>query len=113
MSFFEYNERATIVISFSKQTSDYGEVRVQVSSSHVDKFQFVPVQDQGIIHLPFSKGQSQVSFEIFSANNDVLDGDKTLDFTILSVSRGYDIGTNKTLMTKCVDDERPARVRLL
>ncbi len=109
LSFFENSERATIVISFNKQASDYGEVRVQVSSSNVDKFQFVPVQHEGIIHLPFSKGQSQVSFEIFSTNNDVLDGDKTLDFTILSVSRGYNIGTHKTLATTCVDDERPAR----
>jgi hypothetical protein len=109
VSFFENSERATIVISFNKQASDHGEVRVQVSSSNVDKFQFVPEQHEGIIHLPFIKGQSQVSFEIFSVNNDVLDGDKTLDFTILSVSPGYDIGTNKTLVTKCIDDESPVR----
>jgi hypothetical protein len=109
VSFFENSESATIVILFNKQASDYGEVRVQVSSSNVDKLQFSPVLDDGVIHLPFSKGQTQVSFEIFSTNNDVLDGDKTLDFTILSVSQGYDIGTNKTLVTKCVDDERPAR----
>ena len=109
LHFFENSERVTIDISFNKQASDHGEVRVQVRSSNVDKFQFVPAQHEGVISLPFSKGQSQVSFEVFSANNDVLDGDKILDFTILSVSQGYDIGTNKTLVIKCVDDERPAR----
>lgn len=109
ISFSEDSEKETIVISFNKPASDPGEVRVSVSSSNVEKFQLNPVQDDGVIHLPFSKGQSQVSFEIVSLNNDVLDGDKTLDFTILSISQGYDIGINRTLATMCVDDETPAR----
>jgi hypothetical protein len=108
LSFSEDSEKETVVISFNKPASESGEVKIQVSSSNVDKFQLNPAQDDGVIHLPFSKGQSQVSFEIVSLNNDVIDGDKTLDFTILSVSQGYDIGTNRTLATVCVDDETPA-----
>jgi hypothetical protein len=113
LSFSEDSEKETIVITFSKPASNPGEVSVSVSSSNVDKFQLNPVQDNGVIHLPFSKGQSQVSFEIVSLNNDVLDGDKTLDFTILSVSQDYDIGTNRTLATMCLDDETPARANFV
>ncbi|HEX6890040.1 MAG TPA: hypothetical protein VF141_05090 [Chryseolinea sp.] len=109
LSFSENSEKTTVIVSFNKQASDAGDVVVKVGSPSMDKFQFYPGLVDETIRLPFSKGQSQVSFEITALNNDILDGDKTVSFTILSISQGYEIGANKTLAMKCVDDESPAR----
>ena len=110
LSLSENSAKTIITISFNKQAVENGEVSIQVSSSNVEKFQFYPSAVDGVIQLPFAKGQSKVSFEVTSLDNDVLDGDKTLDFVIASVSQGYNIGVTKTLSTVWVDDETPARV---
>jgi hypothetical protein len=110
LSLAENIERTTITIKFDKQAPDDGEVSVRVTCSDVEKFQFEPAAIDGMIRIPFTKGQSIVSFEVVSLDNDILDGDKTLDFTITSVSQGYKLGITKTISTVWVDDEGPARV---
>jgi hypothetical protein len=72
--------------------------------------QFQPAPVEGIIKVPFLKGQPNVFFDVTPINNDVLDGDKTLDFTIVSVPTGFDIGATKTLTGVWIDDESPAKV---
>jgi hypothetical protein len=109
LSFSENSETKNVIVLFNKQASAAGEVMLQISSASMDKFQFNPGAVDGRILLSFSKGESQVSFEITPLNNDVVDGNKTVSFTILSISPGYEIGANKTLAIKCVDDESPAR----
>jgi hypothetical protein len=84
-----------------------------VNSSNIEKFQFQPSAVDGLILLPFIKGQSKAGFDVTSLDNDILDGDKTLSFTILSISPGYDIGVSNTLSTMWVDDETPAQVNFV
>ena len=108
LSLYENSERATITIKFDKQASDSGEVLVSVSGSAVEKFEIDPAVVDGVIKLPFVKGQSTVSFKVASLDNDLLDGDKGLDFTIASVSQGFNIGSTKAISAVWLDDEGPA-----
>ena len=110
LSLSENTETTTITIALNKQAADDGELSVQVSSSNIEKFQFNPGVVDGVIKLPFFKGQSKISFDVTPLDNEIVDGDKTLDFTILSVTGSYDIGVGKTLVTTWVDDESPVQV---
>lgn len=110
LSFSENTETTTITVTLNKQATENGELSIQVTSSNVENFQFNPGAVDGIIKLPFFKGQSRVSFEVTSLDNDILDGDKALDFTIMSITPGYYIGATRTLSMKWADDETPAQV---
>jgi hypothetical protein len=110
LSLSEISEATKISIAFSRNAAADGELHIQVSSSNIQMFQLDPLPVDGIIKLPFLKGQSKVSFDVKPINNDALDGDKTLDFTIVSLPTGYDIGTVKTLKSVWIDDESPAKV---
>lgn len=110
LSLSEMSEATKIVIAFSRNAASDGEIQIKVSSTNIEKFQIQPAAVEGTIKVPFLKGQSNVSFDVAPINNDVLDGDKTLEFTIVSVPTGYDIGTTKTLKGIWMDDESPAKV---
>ena len=106
----ENAQETSISITLDGQATGDGELQIQVSSSNVEMFQFEPAVLDGVIELPFLKGQSKISINVTPIDNDVLDGDKTLDLTILSVTPGYDIGTKSSVATVWIDDESPAKV---
>lgn len=110
LSLAENTGTAQISIALNRNAADDGELSIRVTSSNIEQFQFNPAPLDGLIKLPFFKGQSKISFDVTSVDNDIIDGDKTIDFKIESITPGYVIGTRNTLASTWVDDETPARV---
>jgi len=110
LSLSENIEKTSITVILDKQAADAGELQIRASSSNIEMFKFEPAAVDGVIRLSFLKGQSNISFDVAPIDNDLLDGDKTLDFTISSVTPGYDIGPKRSITTVWADDEGPAQV---
>lgn len=109
----ENNEKSTIKILLSKAASVAGELSIQLNSEYDNHFSIEPAPQENMLRLPVAIGQTFVSFDVRPVNNTVLDGDKKIDFTITSITDGFNIGTIKTLSATLVDDETPADVSFL
>jgi hypothetical protein len=109
----ENNEKSTVKILFSRSASVAGELTIQFNSEYSSHFSIEPSPQENTLTLPVVVGQTFVSFDVVPVNNTALDGDKKIDFTIASITDGFNVGTNKTLSATVVDDETPSDVNFL
>lgn len=110
ISYSENDGTKEIVIDLSKPASEAGTLSVSVSSDDLDKFSISPAPAGGTIVLDVPKGSSRVTFEIQAIDNPLIDGTKSVGFTIREASRGLQVGAKNRLQSTWVDDESPSRV---
>lgn len=110
LSVVENTDKSTVKILLSGPAKVSGELTVQLASSDAGRFTTEPAAINNVIKLPLITGQSTASFDLRPLNNALLDGDKTIGFTITSVTEGFTLGNNKELSATLVDDETPAQV---
>lgn len=102
-----------ISLALNKPAPLTGTVSIQVTTSHAGAFTTEPAIVDGFIQLPVIIGQSTAKIKITPANNSIMDGDKTVLFTITQTSDGFKKGgTDKTDLI-IVDDEAPSIINFV
>jgi hypothetical protein len=107
LSVSEDTEKSTIKILLNNSAKKSGELTVEIGTSGTNYFTTEPAAVDGVIKLPVAVGQSVISFDVLPVDNSLLDGDRTIEFTIASTTEGFTPGTQKTLSATLVDDETP------
>ncbi len=110
LSIVEDTDKSTVKILLSGPAKISGELTVQLNTADASRFTTEPATINNIIKVPVITGQSTVSFDLLPLNNVLLDGDKTIGFTITSTTEGFVLGNNNELSATLVDDETPAQV---
>jgi hypothetical protein len=110
LSIVEDTDKSNVKILLSGPAKIAGELTVQLTTADASRFTTEPAATNNVIKLPVITGESTVSFELRPLNNALLDGDKTIGFTITSITEGFVLGNNKELSATLVDDETPAQV---
>lgn len=113
ISFAENSVTNNITLSLSKPSETGGVITVEASSVNLNAFSTSPAMEDGILELPISKGQVSISFEVKAVDNQLLDGDKSISFTVSSVSEGLSIGAAKSVIATVIDDESPAQINFM
>lgn len=102
-----------ISVFLSRASKVNATIIIEVTSPNLDGFTTEPAMVDGTIELPVGVGDSEISFIVSPANNQLMDGDKNISFQITSSSSGFTIGANKTKLAKITDDESPAAVNFM
>lgn len=102
-----------VEIQFDKPATRDGEIVLEVATQTQGQFTTEPAVDNGKIKIAVAKGQTSAQFIFKPVNNSLLDGNKSVNFTISTVSTGFTIGSNKTLSTTLTDDESPATINFM
>jgi hypothetical protein len=113
IGFTESSEANNITISLSKPSETNGIITVEASSVNLNAFSTSPAIEDGILELPIAIGQTSISFEIKAVDNQLLDGDKSISFTVSTVSEGFSIGAAKSVIATVIDDEAPAQINFM
>lgn len=113
MTFAENSGTTTINLPLGRPAPANGYVVIEVNNPNVNAITTDPVINDRKLTLPILSGSSSTSFAITPVNNQILDGTKTLTFTIKSVSAGLSIGTGKSITITITDDEQAVRVDFL
>jgi len=95
----------TVRINLSLPASKSGEVKIEIISVYPDSFVTEPETVNGVLSLPVIRGQRFITFNIIAPENTLKEGDKTISFTIISVSEGFVVGGKKALSATLIDDE--------
>lgn len=102
-----------MTIVMHKPATVAGIITIGVTSDFNEAFTTEPAIVDGQILVPVAVGQTVVSFKLNPHDNDELDGNKNILFTIKRLSEGYELGEAIQLNVIIVDDELPATVNFL
>lgn len=97
----------TIVLSLNNIAPIDGEVVVQVNAITPTCYSTTPLAELGQLKVDVQKGLRKAYFKLTPTDNASLDGDKTVQFTITTVSRGYVTGVSREMLVTVTDDEVP------
>ncbi|MFZ9982418.1 MAG: DUF5689 domain-containing protein [Cyclobacteriaceae bacterium] len=108
----EQSGEQTINITFSRPAAATGTVTVNYSSDNAtygNDFTTTPTGSSGSFEITIAKGQSAAQFKITPVNNNLLDGDKSVEFTLSDPEKGFELGANAELTVSITDDESPVQ----
>lgn len=109
-NFTENSTNNELVIEFNKPANHDGKIWVTIESEFLDAFETTPAIEDGQLEIPVAKGSSGASFIVNPVNNTLLDGNKTITFTLKEVSEGFTIGNASEIPISILDDESHATV---
>lgn len=101
-----------ITINFDKPAATDGSIDISWESNdaeYSDNFTTSPAAEDGNVTLSISKGQSAAQFRVTPVNNNLLDGDRSIQFTLSEPTEGFAIGTVSELTFNITDDESPVQ----
>lgn len=110
VSFSEKDGSQDVAIVLDKPAKEAGTLSVAVASTDLDNFTISPAPLDGIITLDVPKGSTGATLKIGSIDNNIIDGNKLVSFTLSNATRGIQIGTANRLESTWIDDESPSRV---
>ena len=102
----------TITLNFDKAAATDGTLEVSWESSDAEygtDFTTNPDADGGSMTLSIAKGQSAAQFRISPVNNNLLDGDRSVTFTLADPTEGFEIGATGEMTFNITDDESPVQ----
>jgi len=112
-SISEAGTSATVLLSFDKAAGRDGTITISATegadTDYTTHYLTNPNGSSGTIELEVSKGQTSTQFTFTPVNNALLQDDKTVTFTIVDVSSGFEIGANDSDLITINDDEGPTR----
>lgn len=88
----------TFIVTFTSADGNYGE-----------DFTTSPAGTSGSFEITIAKGQSAAQFKITPVNNNLLDGNKTVEFSLSEPEKGFEIGSTNEIAISITDDEAPAQ----
>lgn len=109
----ENDEPKEISIVLDKAATKDGIVTINLTAENMNSFITSPALVEGKIQLQVLSGQGSAKFSFTPVDNNVLNGSKSVDFTIAAVTEGFTIGTKKILSVTLTDNESPAEVSFL
>jgi len=113
LSLSENAEKSTVKILLNSAARKSGELTIQLTANDANLVTTEPAAVGGVLKLPVTVGQSVITFDVLPVNNHLLDGNKTISFTITSISEGFLVGPAKQLAATLVDDETPAQASFM
>lgn len=97
----------TITLSLDNAAPVDGEVFLTVNALTPTCYSTTPVAELGQLKVDITKGLRKAYFTLTPTDNNNLDGVKTVQFTITTVTKGFVKGTSKDLLVTVLDDEVP------
>ncbi|HMQ00136.1 MAG TPA: hypothetical protein PKC24_10160 [Cyclobacteriaceae bacterium] len=107
---FENLANHEITLVFNKKTAVEGTITLAVTTDYGDDFTTTPVTENGMLSLPVAAGLTSVSFRINPIDNQLLEGNKQVSFSIHELSDGFMKGERQNALVTIQDDELPAIV---
>lgn len=101
----------SINISFDKPAAFDGEIIVKAIADNNTCYSTSPLAELGLVKIQVLKGDTKSSFKMVPTDNRNLDGDKTIKFTITSLSEGLITGLSRQMTVSVLDDESPAAAK--
>jgi hypothetical protein len=102
-----------ITLALGKPLSKAGTVTINIETEYAEDFTTSPAPIDGKIEIPVTAGQSQVKFTLTPVHNNLHQGNKTIDFTLESVTEGMIIGTEKVLNVTIFESDQPNLVNFI
>lgn len=106
----EHEATSEISIILNETAIKTGIITIFVAAEDLSGFTTSPAAIDGKIQLSVSRGQGEATFAFTPIDNNLLNENQTIDFTIESVSEGFTIGNKNVLSVTLVDNESPALV---
>lgn len=106
----ESDGEQVITLNFSKPTVRAGSITLVTSATETSKFMTEPQATNNKIIIPFVVGTTSASFKTIPINNNLMDGNKTMTFTLSEVSGDVALGTNRIFVFTSLDDESRVEV---
>jgi YD repeat-containing protein len=96
-----------ITIALSKAAPAEGTITIKVESNgQIDKdFRVTPASANGALTLPVAKAATSVEFQIASLQNETVDPNRWITFTIFQTVGGVAVGSQTTLSVQIRDDD--------
>lgn len=113
ISLSENDSPKEISIVLDKAATKDGIVTINLTAENMNSFITSPTLVDGKIQLQVLSGQGSAKFSFTPVDNNVLNGNQSVDFTIAAVTEGFTIGTKKILSVTLADNESPAQVSFL
>lgn len=111
--FDEDELEGTLRLTLSKPAAGIGTVSLAFTSSDLTAFDIQPHPVDGKIDLVVNTGCTEVFFRVRPVNNGIIDGNKILFISVVSVSPNLRLAENKSLSLSVVDDESPVNVNFM
>lgn len=99
-----------INLKFSKAAHQDGTLTIELDTLS-SRFKVDKSLRERKLELSIEQGQQAVSFNVLPTDNQLVDGNLSIHFTILSASAGFSIGAQKSFMISLRDNEQPQEVK--
>lgn len=106
----ENSEAKLITINLASPATANGTLTIEVNTLYRESFTTTPATVNGKIDVAMNAGSKTATFSVVPVNNTSFDGSKPITFKILSVSKGFSIGTSHQSLFTITDDERPVEI---
>lgn len=105
LSFPELSEGKEVLISFNKPAAVPGTISIEVVPPNATGFNTTPAIVDGEIQLEVAKGATGASFNFEPEDDDLLQGNRTIDFVLLEDSDDFLVGTKDSLNVTIFENE--------
>lgn len=96
-----------ISVVLSKVPKRDGEIILTLGgdATYGEDYFTTPAGDLNKINIPIHRGEASLNFTVSTLGNNIREGDKEVIFSFASISDGFVIGQQKTLLLSILDDE--------
>jgi hypothetical protein len=112
-SITENSGTQSLKINLAKPAAVDGSVVIEVTSQNLNGFVTSPAAVNGKLNIPVLKGSTIAEFSVTSVNDSIFNGNKSVAFRILSVSKELTIGETRQSVVTITEDEEMALVGFL
>ncbi|UZR96547.1 hypothetical protein [Chondrinema litorale] len=98
-------ESKEITIKLSKPAAIAGEIILKVIAEDNETFQTIPEVIDDELKITVAKDANNATFNFLPNNNSILEANKDIQFKLLQVSSGFDIGNKDSLTVTIIEDE--------
>jgi hypothetical protein len=101
----------TVTINLDKAAGKDGTITVGLAGTaeYTTNYTTNPAGTTGTINVAVTGGQTVAQFTVTPVNNALLDGDKTIEVTLIDASDAFEIGSQDTNVITITDDEGPTQ----
>ena len=99
-----------IALVFDKPANQDGFAIIGVDPLPNEYFYLEHEIENGTITLEINEGDTAAFISIIPTENEALEGDKSVTFSLVELSEGFSVGNNDNVVVTIQDDESPARI---